>query len=211
MSVRSLAAALISVLIGAACAGCASGSGQRQRPSFHFGLLITTTVPPPQPLPSGSQSPNPCHLLTAAEVAATIGAVVDEPASSRLATDADAGRGCWWQVTGRNAGVTLVVLTAKALAAARAIEKQPPPGYPPEPRSIQAVFVQAQPTPYEDLRVAGHPATYWHDASIQGYLRVNTGAALVGVNVAGSDIPHDAATLTKLVVLALSRVASTGP
>jgi hypothetical protein len=167
----------------------------------------------PEPLPNGSQPPNPCHLLTSEELTAALAVSVGEPMQSKLATDGngEAGRVCVWDVAGGNREVAVNIVTAKALATALAMDKRASLGPPWPSTSLHGIFADDQPWPFQDLRILGHPAHYWHDAGGQGSIRVLTPTAFVFVVVAGTGVVHDQATLAKLATLATRRIGSTGP
>jgi len=49
-------------------------------------------------LPAAVQPPDPCNLLTAADVTSLVGPIAYPPKDSALATIHDPGRGCEWPV-----------------------------------------------------------------------------------------------------------------
>jgi hypothetical protein len=165
----------------------------------------------PGVLSIGSQ-PNPCRLLTTEELTAAMGTIVDEPTEPVPPSESEGGRACVWNVPGStfSRDVTLYILNAQALAAARARDEKTSPPSTWLAISLYSVFAGGTPSPYVDLRIEDCPARYWHAVG-QAMLRVLSPTAFIDLVVGGNGLPYDQATLSKLATLAVRRIPSTGP
>jgi hypothetical protein len=176
-----------------------------------------------RPLPLVSQPPNPCYLLTTAEVTAAVGGHVDGVLGGGLAGSSSPERRCDWSVVwGLNDSGEVIVktMTAAANTAARAALIAAGRGPESDVPALAVVFAQGhfagacECSPIADTSLLGHPARY---EGIGVGLSVLTPTALLAVSVDtsghdfghlhdGAYLIHERATAANLAKLALERL-----
>jgi hypothetical protein len=179
------------------------------------------------PLPMESLPPNPCDLLTTAEVIAGVGGHVDGVLGPSSATSLSPVRRCDWSVVwGPNDSgeVTITTMTAAANTAARAALVQAGRDPTSTVPTLSVVFAEGHFTgacecsPIANASVLGYPARFGGVGSIS----VLTPTALVAVTVGASAhdfgvlhikdyVIHEEATAANFAKQALGRLNSICP
>jgi len=210
---RPQAAVALTVLLVSALVVATFVAARPRSPSIPEVNTMELGPDPSMPLASDLQPPDPCKLLTTAEVTAAVGGHVDGVIPSTPATPESPVRRCDWSVVwGANTSgdVGVEAMTAAANTAARAVRSQ----YSQDPNGS----VMALPVVFDlglftspcgscwhiaNAAVLGNPAQYWADSG-QAVLGVLTPSALLAVHVEAS--AHDEDTLIALSALAAKRL-----
>jgi hypothetical protein len=155
-----MAAAACLVVVG--CGGANSGAATRTLP-----------------LPVVAQPPDPCHLLTVAEVSSAIGTAVGEPKDAPLATAASPQRVCFW--SGHPRGFVYMTIRTQAAEHARSLVEQQAVGHAVYETTMARLFDALPKT--QPIAGVGDRAHFLGNSNADAWLEVLQGEILIDLHV----------------------------